>query len=84
MKRNEEIKGSCCSACTNIEKCKPLSNEEKNYKWSKNCCERCYDTSCTQSPFYILSLIRNNVKGEKDINVFRDYREEALRTILSF
>ena len=84
MKKIEEIKGSCCPACTSIEKCKPLNNEEKNYKWSQECCEKCYDTACTQSPFYILSLIRNSKREKKDFNIFRDYHEEALRTILSF
>jgi len=78
------VEKECCPECTNIEACKPYE-EKKSYKWSKECCEKCNDTTCSQSPFYILGLVQNDKKERKDLD--RDtteyYVEEALKNILS-
>ena len=84
--KSVEDKNECCPACTSNEICKTYNTDEKNFKWSKDCCEKCVDVTCLQNPFYIISLSQNNKNEKKYIDniIFKDYYEEALKTILSF
>lgn len=81
-----EGKNECCPACTTSEICKTHDTGEKGYKWSKDCCEKCADTTCLQNSFYIISLTQSsgNEKKGLDRKIFKDYYDEALKTILSF
>lgn len=84
IKRLKE-EGECCPACTNIEICRTYNESgetrfPKAYKWTEGCCEKCVDITCTQNPFYVLSLGKN--LEEKDQIVLAYYQSEALSTLL--
>ena len=82
LKKDDE----CCPNCSNIEACRAYgrSGDKSNpeiYRWYEGCCEKCADITCTQNPFYILSLGKKEKLGEK---ILVDYQNEALSTILKF
>lgn len=77
--------GECCLQCTNITECRAYNQDgkerfPKSYKWSENCCEKCADVTCSQNPFYVISLLTNDKNLEKEVPSY--YLDEAVNTLL--